>query len=157
MKTKTKRNIRILGWILFISYLVLLLYFLFFAEWYGRNSWGEDNYRYNIILFKEIKRFWIYRERLGMTAVMLNLAGNVIGFLPFGFFLPIIGKSLRNIFKVTLLGALLSLTVELMQLIFKVGCCDIDDLLLNTVGTFLGYVMFMICDKIRRWKYGKTV
>lgn len=157
VKTKTKQTIRIWGWIFFMIYVCLLLYFLFFAEWYGRKNWGDYHYRYNLILFKEIKRFWMYREQLGMTAVMLNLAGNVIGFLPFGFILPIIGRRMRSIFRVTLLGFLLSLAVELLQLVFKVGCCDVDDLLLNTAGAFIGYIMFAVCNRIRRWKYGKAI
>ena len=97
MKTKTKRRIRTAGWILFILYLILLLYFLFFSEWYGRKNWIEEDYRYNLILFKEIKRFWVYREQLGMQAVLLNLVGNVVGFLPFGFILPILSKKRPNL------------------------------------------------------------
>lgn len=157
MKVKTKRYIRILGWTFFIIYLFFLLYFLFFAEWYGRKNWGGVDYRYNLILFKEIRRFWNYREQLGVTAVVLNLLGNVIGFLPLGFILPVIGKKKRSFWKVTFIGFFLSLMVESLQLVFKVGCCDVDDLFLNTLGTFLGYLAFAVCNKIRRWKYGKTI
>jgi len=133
----------------------MLFYLLFFAEEYGRKA-AQQEYRYNFVLLKEIKRFWIYREQLGIRAVGVNLAGNVLAFVPFGFILPIIGKRLRSMWKVTVLGFLLSLSVELLQLIFKVGCCDVDDLLLNTLGALLGYILFAICNAFRRWKYGKT-
>jgi len=133
----------------------MLFYLLFFAEEYGRKA-AQQEYRYNFVLLKEIKRFWIYREQLGIRAVGVNLVGNVLAFVPFGFILPIIGKRLRSMWKVTVLGFLLSLSVELLQLIFKVGCCDVDDLLLNTLGALLGYILFAICNAFRRWKYGKT-
>ena len=64
------------GWIAFFLYLIALVYFLLFAEMFGRTN-TEKTYRYNLVLFKEIWRFWHYREILGTTAVLLNLVGNV--------------------------------------------------------------------------------
>jgi glycopeptide antibiotics resistance protein len=157
VKTKTKRRIRTAGWILFILYLLLLLYFLFFSEWYGRKNWIEEDYRYNLILFKEIKRFWVYREQLGMQAVLLNIVGNVAGFLPFGFILPILCRKRPNLLLTGVMGLLFSLSVETLQLAGKVGSFDVDDLLLNTAGAVLGYLLFTICNAIRRWKYGKAL
>ena len=44
----------------------------------------------------------------------------------------------------------LSLGVEVFQLLTRVGSFDVDDLLLNTIGGILGYVLFLICNGIRR-------
>ena len=55
----------------------------------------ELDYRYNLVPFQEIRRFWIYREKVGFLAAFLNLAGNVIGFLPFGFIVPVMHKKWR--------------------------------------------------------------
>ena len=62
-------------------------------------------------------------------------------------------------FLIFLSGFLLSLTVEVIQLISKVGCFDVDDLILNTLGAVLGYVFFVISNHIRRKKYhyGKKI
>ena len=49
---------------------------------------------YNLVPFQEIRRFWIYREKVGFLAAFLNLAGNVIGFLPFGFIVPVMHKKI---------------------------------------------------------------
>lgn len=144
MKVSTKHHIKVCSRICFFLYLSALFYFLFLAEGYGRNI-IVPGYRYNFIPFKEIMRFWIYREQLGTYAVMVNLFGNVAAFFPFGFILPIIGKQKRSLWKVTVLGFLLSLTVELLQLISRVGSCDVDDLILNTLGAFLGYLAFAVC------------
>ena len=48
---------------------------------------------------------------------------------------------------------LLSLGVEVMQLITRVGSFDVDDIFLNTLGGVLGYIIFVICNAIRRRHY----
>ena len=78
MKKETKHIIRTLGTILFILYVLALIYLLFFSEEYGRAAMEERQYRYNLIPFVEIRRFWVYRKQLGLMAVVTNLFGNVI-------------------------------------------------------------------------------
>lgn len=156
MKKETKRSIRFLGRMLFIIYLLALIYFLFLAEGYGRRAFQDQDYRYNLVLFREIGRFWRHRHAVGFLAAFLNLAGNVIGFLPFGFILPVMHRNLKRFRLVVLLGFAFSFCVETVQLVCKVGCFDVDDILLNTVGAALGYVLFLICDKMRRIYYEKV-
>ena len=133
----------IVCWCLFIVYLMSLAYFLFFAESTGR-TFVERTYQYNLIPFHEIRRFWVYRRQLGIAAVTLNLAGNILAFVPFGLFLPILVKRVRSLGKTLLLGFEFSLFVEVLQLFSKVGSFDVDDILLNTSGVFIGYVMFSL-------------
>ena len=78
MKKETKHIIRTLGTILFILYVLALIYFLFFSEEYGRAAMEERQYRYNLIPFVEIRRFWVYRKQLGLMAVVTNLFGNFL-------------------------------------------------------------------------------
>ncbi len=51
-----------------------------------------DEYHYNLELFKEIKRFIKYRHQLGTFAVFSNLIGNILIFMPVGYFLQWQGK-----------------------------------------------------------------
>ena len=139
---KKKKNSRLLAVILFTIYIGLLFYLLFFSETYGRTM--DSGYRYNFELFKEIKRFWNNRTTLGMESVILNLAGNIAAFAPFGFFLPVLSKIGRNLFRCVLLSALFSLTVESVQLFSKVGAFDVDDILLNTIGGLVGWICYFI-------------
>ena len=157
MRKETKTWIRRGGALLFLLYLLALAYFLFFSETYGRVVIGEGEYHYNLIPFLEIRRFWIYREQVGTFAWVSNLLGNVIGFLPFGFILPVIFRNFRSFWSIMFGGFLFSLLVETIQLVTKVGCFDVDDLILNTLGAILGYLAFMLCDKIRRMYYGKKI
>lgn len=117
----------------------------------------ERVYRYNLIPFLEIRRFWIYREQLGVLAVFSNIFGNVIGFIPYGFILPVIAHKCRSGFFIILSGFSLSLVVEVVQLVTKVGCFDVDDLILNTLGAAIGYGMFAVCNYLRRRHYGEKI
>lgn len=147
MIKNTTRNQK-LGWVLFIAYLGLLVYFLFFAESFGRSLENRD-YAYNLELFKEIKRFYTYREQVGMKAFFLNVMGNVVAFMPCGFFLPIVSRRGRKARNAVLLCFALSLSVETAQLVWKVGSFDVDDLLLNTLGGALGYAVNRMVQRIR--------
>lgn len=118
---------------------------------------SNSTYRYNLQLFKEIKRFIIYRKEIGFESFIVNIAGNVLAFAPFGFVLPIISLSNRKFFNIFILSFELTLGVELMQLLLKVGIFDVDDILMNTVGGILGYILFLISRKVyyKTWK-GKS-
>lgn len=137
------------GWVLFVLYLLALIYFMFFAESFGRTADPQSEYAYNLELFKEIRRFYVYRKQLGFEAVFLNLAGNVIGFMPFGFFFPVVSRRGRKWYNALLLGFSLSLCIETIQLIFKVGSFDVDDLFLNTMGGISGFLIYRIVQRIR--------
>ena len=150
MSKRTKKLIRCGGIFLFILYMGMLVYFLFFAESYGRAGEMAREYRYNLIPFVEIRRFWMDREQVGNFAMILNIFGNVVGFVPFGYILPVINDRFRNWLLIVVSGFSLSLCVETAQLIFRVGSFDVDDLLLNTLGALLGYVSFWVCNEVRR-------
>ena len=139
---------RRVGKILFVLYIIFVFYFLLISEIYGRIDKMQE-YHYNLVLFREIKRFWNYREQLGMFATAKNLLGNVLIFLPFGFFMAMASRY-RSFLSTLIYSFALSLTIELSQLFMKVGCFDVDDLLLNTIGGILGFITFLICNVIRR-------
>ncbi len=143
---KRIKKIRILVACLFLLYLVGLVYFLFFCEDYGRA--GGGTYSYNLRPFQEIHRYLSYGDILGMRSVVLNLAGNVIGFMPFGMLVPILARGARRAWRTTLLSFELSTLVEMSQLIFQVGCFDVDDMILNTLGGLLGYGLFRMFYQI---------
>ena len=148
MSGRKKKIFRAVGKVLFLLYVVFLIYFLFLAEWYGRTGISEE-YRYNLELFREIKRFIIYREQLGAFAVFANLAGNILIFVPYGFFISVAIRE-RGFFKTLFFSMGLSLCVEIIQLFTRVGSFDVDDILLNTIGGVFGYIIFLICNGIRR-------
>ncbi len=141
MDANKKRAKSILIVCVFILYLLCLFYFLFFSENMGRSS--SEEYRYNLTLLKEIRRFYLYRASLGTKAFVINVFGNVIVFMPFGYIVSMLrGKS--GIVIATLTGLAMSLFVEVIQLCLRIGSFDVDDLLLNTIGAFLGAVIYAL-------------
>jgi len=148
LSARKRTQYRILGKILFVLYIIFVFYFLLISEIYGRTGEMKD-YHYNLVLFQEIKRFWNYRKQLGIFATATNLLGNVLIFLPFGFFMAMASKY-RSFMSTLIYSLALSLTIEISQLFMKVGCFDVDDLLLNTIGGMLGFITFAVCNVIRR-------
>jgi glycopeptide antibiotics resistance protein len=149
LKVRTKKTLTKAGWLLFYLYIILLSYFLFFSEQFGRENIMEQ-YRYNLVLFKEISRFIEYRERLGLESFVVNILGNILAFAPFGFLLPLLNKRYRKFFFVAFLGLLFSVSVEAVQLLLKVGIFDVDDILMNTIGGIMGYVSYKIYSSLLR-------
>ncbi|MEE1314343.1 MAG: VanZ family protein [Faecalimonas sp.] len=147
-----KRKSYFFGKLMLVIYILFLFYFLLLSEAYGRTN-ELQGYRYNLELFKEIRRFWNYREQLGAFATIANLFGNVLVFVPFGFLFPTAGKY-HSFLKTAFYSLGLSFIVEVLQLFFKLGCFDVDDLLLNTIGGVLGYWAFLGFDRMRK-RYAK--
>lgn len=138
--------------VLLAVYLAVIIYFLLFAKLMGREQIGRT-YSYNLELFKEIKRFLNNTGTLGIRSVLLNIAGNVIGFMPLGFLLPLAFPRVRGIVLITLISFTTTLIVETCQLVSCTGSFDVDDIFLNTVGGILGYFIYILLIKgITVWR-----
>lgn len=135
--------------LLFLFYIFFVLYFLLFAESFGRTEVRQE-YSYNLTFFKEIKRYieWAEVSDTGFKMMLLNIWGNIVCFLPFGFFVPVQFKKMRHGISVTIATFVFSLLVETFQLVLKIGSFDVDDIMLNTLGGILGYIMYIILRKI---------
>ena len=71
-----------------------------------------------------------------------NIILNIAMFVPFGFMLPQLIKRTKGFWKVSLIGFLFTLLIEVLQLLLKRGIFEPDDLLGNTVGAMIGYGIF---------------
>jgi len=134
---------------LFLIYLAFLLYFALASEDFGRVDHTAD-YRYNLQLFQEIYRFWHYRQTVGLSWATINLLGNVVCFVPYGFFVPILRKKKTNFLMTGIYSFVASLAVEVVQLILKIGVFDVDDLFLNTIGGLIGYLFYCLMRGLYR-------
>ncbi len=75
---------------------------------------------------------------IDMIPDFVNACLNVLLFVPFGFFLPILWSRFRSMKDAALMGLLTSCVIEISQ-IFTFRTTDINDLITNTVGTIIGY------------------
>lgn len=82
-----------------------------------------------------------------LTNINISFILNIIMFIPLGFLLPILWKKYQNPKSVIIFSFLFSLFIETAQL-FTFRATDIDDLIANTLGGLLGYIIWIIYYKI---------
>ncbi|WP_423800474.1 VanZ family protein [Neobacillus sp. SAB-20_R2A] len=114
---------------------------------YDGYHWRSNNF----VPFKTI-HFYLYIADVNFDIRVKNLAGNVVGFIPLGFILPLLAKKFQKLRTVMLAAFSLSLSYEILQLVFEFGSFDVDDLILNTFGGILGYIPFKILQFFSRPK-----
>lgn len=104
----------------------------------------------NLTPFQEISRDWNSLS-LHRPGTAIHLVGNVLAFIPLGIFIPVLmGNKLFSGVKVFLLSLLLSLGYEVTQLLTGMGIFDVDDLMLNTLGGLIGYIVFTMAMGMKK-------
>lgn len=87
---------------------------------------------------------------LDMVSDFTNACLNILLFVPFGFFLPILWDKFRNIKNIALVGFIATSLIEISQ-IFTFRTSDINDIITNTVGTIIGYfIVHRITDNFTK-------
>lgn len=76
---------------------------------------------------------------------------NIVMFVPFGFGVPLICKDMRNLPRLLFSAASFSLLIEVTQL-FSYRGSDVDDLVINTLGAFVGYFIYTLWNKFTKSK-----
>ena len=107
----------------------------------------------NLTLFKTIRMYIRYYDRINGFD---NLFGNVLAFMPLGVLIPVSFPGIDRFWIVLLYSFWLSLCIELFQLVSHFGVFDVDDILLNTLGGVLGFLVFwavrLVYRKVRKDK-----
>ncbi|MEG0826630.1 MAG: VanZ family protein [Bacilli bacterium] len=120
--------------LLFILYILCLFHVVTFQD----VSWSSSNF----VPFKEM-----FRYEIGSRLFFKNVVGNILMFIPYGFFTSYIIKAKKKSF-VLLLILIASITVETTQ--FWIGrVFDIDDILLNLLGGIVGYLIYRVLFNLR--------
>ena len=102
---------------------------------------GDPGARINITPFESIT----FDPVKGLA---FNVIGNILLFVPFGLSVAFKVKGKFRLFKVVFWGGLFSFSIEMIQLFLPNRWTDIDDIILNTTGTFLGYLLFLMAQVI---------
>ena len=126
--------------LLFCIYCGFMGYLLFHRSGYIPGIPYLAQWKFNLVPFRTIRLFLnVLDHPVYWQDALVNLGGNVILFIPLGFFLPRVFPWLRKFWRTGLATALLITAVELAQLLTLLGSCDIDDLILNVIGAAIGY------------------
>lgn len=139
------------AWFGFGMYMVGLVYFLFISEEMGRSSVASSA---NLVPFHEIKRsIWLLKfgiaqhKWFAVRYFILNFVLNIVAFMPYGLFFPVISKKHKNFFIMFLSTIAFTGLVEAIQLRLGVGVFDVDDMMLNLAGGILGYFLYRMTRK----------
>lgn len=138
--------------LLLFGYTTVLIWELFLGKY--RSDGGPR--RYNLTPMKTIARYIENYESFGVSIILINLAGNIVAFIPLGFLLPLVFKRTGRLVVITRITLLTSITAEICQYIFNVGGLDIDDVLLNTVGGVLGYLVYTLVGNRNKTQKGSS-
>ena len=128
---KNKEKIVLYREIMMLVFIIYILCLFQVVTFQDDVSWASNNF----IPFKEILRYKI-TNRLFIK----NVLGNMIMFLPFGFFTSLYLKS-EKITLPLLLTLIASLSIEIVQMIIG-RVFDVDDIMLNLIGGALGYLVY---------------
>lgn len=145
---------RVFLWVAYLGYLALMLWLLFGQRFSGRipmdtGEFVKENLNLcplrTIVIFVRILQ--TSRLPVMIRYAYINLAGNVVMFVPLGFFLPAVHIGLRTFRRMMQRSAAIIIAAELTQLLTQLGACDVDDLILNLVGCAIGYIVFQIAKR----------
>lgn len=137
-----KRRWKGILWVIFLLYIGVLLRITVF-----RSSFGSYPLRSHgqIELVPFVGLIQIFHNSVGMFLYLF--VGNLVWFVPLGVLLPVLTKAR----KATILWGLgLSLYIEVSQYVFGTGVSEVEDLILNTAGTGIGYLIYLGARKLVR-------
>ena len=119
-------------------------YFILFKQISSHEWWAKMDHRINtqdhvnFTPFKTIQLYDLFDKQV---------MGNLVMLLPLGIYLPVLYKKLRKLsgfFGVLLISLLVSVQIELLQLATSFRSTDVDDVLLNTLGACIGFLIFQL-------------
>ncbi len=118
----------------FVTYLCVMVQVAFFSREPGSRP-GEIDWR--------ILPDWENNSYVRVFAIE-----NILMFLPFGILAPLLSDWFRKNCLCVLSGAVLSVAVEAAQCVTERGFCQAEDVLMNTIGTAVGYSLWKLGQKL---------
>jgi len=127
----------------FLVYVFMVLtltgYFMLFREVAAQGWWHRVLHRIHTKERINLRPFLMFKQfQIGSTQVV----GNLVMLLPLGIYIPLLYPKFPGFLKVFIICLFVSISIELMQLITSVRSTDIDDVILNTSGAIVGYVLY---------------
>lgn len=138
-KKKPANWLRIAAISLFAGYVIGILTLTLEPRFIAENGLAFDPSDYNFVPFRQIKT-WIKYLEYAHTKV--NFWGNIFCFSPIGFAVSLFRRYKWPVFAGTLCTGLFSVFIELFQL-FLPRMTDVDDVILNTLGGFIGALIYL--------------
>ena len=136
-----KRRWKGILWVIFLLYIGVLLRITVFRSSFGSYPLFSHG---QIELVPFVGLIKIFHNSVPMFLYLF--VGNLIWFVPLGVLLPVLTKCRQS---TILWGLGLSLYIEVSQFVFGTGVSEVEDLILNTAGTAVGYLIYLGGRKLR--------
>ena len=147
---KKTYNFNMINYIFLYSYLLFTITFIISrSEFRFYNWWYSGQYTPFHTLISQIK----YGST---TSILKNIIGNSIMLIPLSLLLMIKNKKYNNILKQSIIILPITIIIEFLQASTHTGIFDIDDIILNYIGTLIFTFLitrFNFIDKIRNLFY----
>lgn len=127
---------------LFFLYFLIVIYFTFFKYGVLHLDLQVRNYANLVPLVETLKMF--KDNFMGLSNSLYNVLGNVLLFIPLGFGIPLLFKNHNKLGKITFYGFAASLSIESLQYLTRTNFTDIDDVIFNTFGAILGFIIYNV-------------
>ena len=145
-KNNKENNAKTLKWI-FALYCIVMIWLLFLQRLGSVAPMG----RYNLVPLDTVRlyiRLLQHSESLAQrNSAIANLAGNVVLFIPFGIFIPLMVSWQQKFLPFVILTTGLLLLVELLQYLTGLGALVVDDMILNFCGVMIGRIFWRLLWK----------
>ncbi len=141
-ETSSSRPLRGLTRVVLTLYSATVIYWMFIG--FGREAHTGGPLQYNLVPLRTVSLYFNLDNGLSLINRLVNLLGNVVVFIPFGFLLPLVKTRQISWLRISLYAVPCILLLECLQMLLHVGSFDIDDLLLNMLGVWTGYVLFRV-------------
>ena len=152
---KGKNYLHVICYAIFIIYLLFLMKIVLFKYTglvdvvKGIATGNLNGFRsINLIPLTSIIEFVKIILEGNFTRGFNNIIGNIFIFAPLGYFLPLLFNKCNRIKTVILVGFIVSFLFESCQYLFYLGSADIDDIILNLIGTVIGYAFYQIIIRL---------
>lgn len=143
-----KKLLRPLFFITFGIYCVVLLSLLLLnrSSFYTKDFTEYARNSVNLVPFQTLLELFRRNAERSINAdiVFDNAVGNFLLFFPMGIYLPCMSQNARKLPRLLLTVFLIVLLIETLQLVFRVGSFDVDDILLNVAGAAAGFCIWRI-------------
>lgn len=135
-------------------YILALFYILFFCRINSDNGMAYNEWLSTSINIMPLKNVFIFLTTPYITpsyvfSFIKNIFGNIMLFLPMGYFLPCLFNKSSKVKIYIIINLFFSLFIEITQVIFMLGSFDVDDIILNVLGSVIGFYLFGLIRKIK--------
>lgn len=119
-------------------YFLVVIYITLLSRTASQESQGIRLFPFQFLLWIKL-----YYQAYGFFGIFFSLLGvflNFLLFIPFGYL--IYSTNAMCVWKIVALGFAFSLFIEMAQLFLHFGMFETDDLIMNTLGTWVGTILY---------------